>query len=282
MEQNKSSAEEIDLIYIFKSRMHYVLDYFKKLHRNRSLFLSIFFTVALLGIAMRFIIPKKYYTDALLISHNIPADFVMVNYLQSLANDKNDNALAKELGIPRDQARSITHISANRMDSAFRFSETDRTGSIMKINLIVKNTSVIPQVQDGIKQYLETNEYSSKKRQTKQRMLESLKNELISKSKSLDTLKETSSNGILSRSTENGIILEKAVNPVNINILQLDYYKQLLEIENDLEMLKNIEIVQPFLKSELDGYPLYRVIFAYFVLAGFILALLLTPIFGKK
>lgn len=113
-------------------------------------------------------------------------------------------------------------------------------------------------------------------------MLESLKNELIRRSRSLDSLKVTESNSLVTRSTENGVIVEKAVNPLNINQLQLDYYKQRLEIEEELDMLKNIEIVQPFLKNEMYSYPSYRLIFAYFLLGALILALVLTPLMGKK
>lgn len=111
---------------------------------------------------MRFIVPKKYFTDALIISNNVPADFVMVNYLQSLASDKNAGALAKELGIPPKSAKSVTHISAMRMDSVFRFSEKDPKGSIIKINLVIRDIDLIQKVQDGIMHYLKTNEYSSK------------------------------------------------------------------------------------------------------------------------
>ncbi|MEJ7736762.1 MAG: hypothetical protein WKF97_04980 [Chitinophagaceae bacterium] len=282
MEQNKSSAEEIDLIYYFNMLKHNALKYIRVLQRNSRLFLSIFFIIALLGVAMRFIVPKKYFTDALIISNNVPADFVMVNYLQSLASDKNAGALAKELGIPPKSAKSVTHISAMRMDSVFRFSEKDPKGSIIKINLVIRDIDLIQKVQDGIMHYLKTNEYSSKKRLAKQRMLESLKNELIRRSRSLDSLKVTESNSLVTRSTENGVIVEKAVNPLNINQLQLDYYKQRLEIEEELDMLKNIEIVQPFLKNEMYSYPSYRLIFAYFLLGALILALVLTPLMGKK
>lgn len=282
MEQNKSSTEEIDLIFYFNRLKHYVLYYFRRLQRNRRLFLTIFFSIALLGLAMRFIIPKKYFTEALIISHNIPADFVMINYLQSLASDKNAFLLSKELGIPIKSAKGVAQISAVRMDSIFRFSQSDQTGAIIKINLAIKNIDIIPKVQDGIVHYLKTNEYSVKQRLTRERMLESLRNELIRKNKSLDSLSGTESNSIISRSTENGLILEKAVNPVNVNQLQLEYYKQQLEIENDLDMLKNIEVVQPFLTNEIDSYPSYRWIFAYFVLAGLLLAFVLTPLIGKK
>lgn len=49
MEQNKSSAEEIDLIYYFNMLKHNALKYIRVLQRNSRLFLSIFFIIALLA-----------------------------------------------------------------------------------------------------------------------------------------------------------------------------------------------------------------------------------------
>jgi hypothetical protein len=59
------------------------------------------------------------------------------------------------------------------------------------------------------------------------------------------------------------------------------FYQGQKEIEEQLMLLQNIEILQPFLKIKASNYPDYNKIFFYSVLIGLVLALLIAPLAGR-
>jgi hypothetical protein len=76
----------------------------------------------------------------------------------------------------------------------------DTTASAFKIYLTVNDASSIPIIEEGLKNFLENNEYSLKRKQAKRQTLEAMKNDYIQKIKGLDSLKDILNTTIVPRS----------------------------------------------------------------------------------
>jgi hypothetical protein len=63
--------------------------------------------------------------------------------------------------------------------------------------------------------------------------------------------------------------------------LQEDYYRQQLDIEAELALLRNIEVVQPFFRSNNSNYPDFNELFFYSLLIALLMGLIITPLVGS-
>jgi len=60
------------------------------------------------------------------------------------------------------------------------------------------------------------------------------------------------------------------------------YYREQLSIDQALATIDNIEIIQPFFKTNQANYPHYNRLLAYFFLASMVLAFLVVLLFGRN
>ena len=304
---NKSS-DEIDLLYFFNPLIRGFRNfqsgfslYMHRLQRKRFIFVSIFLVIALIGFLLRYFIPKYYKTNAIFISYNLPADFcsIMIDNLQTLTSSSSNTAiLARQLNISEKSASDIHSISTESLDSLSVLDEKDTTvsvakpnetiqyayhtlGSPFRINLIVKTNANITEIQNGLQYFLENNEFSLKRKEAKRKTLEALKNNFILRGKSLDSLKGIVNSFIIPRRTEQGSVLGEPVSPIQVYELQEDYYRQQLDIEAELALLRNIEVVQPFFRSNNSNYPDFNELFFYSLLIALLMGLIITPLVGS-
>jgi hypothetical protein len=271
MNKQPNNSEEIDLLYFFNPLIQGTKRYFQKLRRNLFLFLGILLACSAIGYSLKFFLPKYFRTNAIFVSY-LPADFSssMINDLQNLIdNNQNASELAELLRISPASASTIKNLSTQPLDSLSYMNKKDTTASAFKIYLTVNDASSIPIIEEGLKNFLENNEYSLKRKQAKRQTLEAMKNDYIQKIKGLDSLKD-----ILN-------ILGEPISPIDVYALMQKFYQGQKEIEEQLMLLQNIEILQPFLKIKASNYPDYNKIFFYSVLIGLVLALLIAPLAGR-
>ena len=102
------------------------------------------------------------------------------------------------------------------------------------------------------------------------------------KLQSLDSLKKIVNSSIIPRSEGKGIILGEPVDPVSVYQAEIGYFREQLSIDQALATIDNIEIIQPFLKSNQTNYPQYNRLMKIFFLASLIIAGLAVLIFGKR
>jgi hypothetical protein len=298
--KNNKSSDEIDLLYFFsplirgfRNLQSGFIGYMHNLQRKRFIFVSIFLLIAIIGFLLRYFIPKYYKTNAILISYNLPADFcsIMIDNLQPLTSSlSNTPILAQQLNIPESLAAGIHSISSESLDSLSIINEKDSTGSAFrmnttgsafKINIVVKPKTNISEIQKGLQYFLENNEFSLKRKEAKRKTLEALKNNFILRGKSLDSLKGIVNSFIIPRRTEQGSVLGEPVSPIQVYELQEDYYRQQLDIEAELALLRNIEVVQPFFRSNNSNYPDFNELFFYSLLIALLMGLIITPLVGS-
>ena len=284
MEKRPHTSEEIDLLYFFNPVIKGVKSYVNKLRRGIFLFAAIFIIFTAIGYSLRFVFPKYFRTNAIFVSY-LPADFSssMINNLQNLIeNSKNISVLAEQLKISPASASTIKGLSTEAMDSLSYMNIRDSTASAFKVYLTVSDPNSIPIFQEGLKSFLEDNEYSLKRKEAKRQTLEAMKNDYIEKIKGLDSLKNILNTTIVPRSTGQGVILGEPISPIDAYEMMQNFYKGQKEIEEQLALLQNIEILQPFLRINASNYPDYNKLFFYSILIGIAMALLITPLVVKQ
>jgi hypothetical protein len=292
METHNRNSDEIDLAYFFRPlgkglrKINTAFgNYLDKLGRNLFLFIFIFLVIAALGYCLRYILPKSYSANAVFVSYNLPAGFCseMVNNLNGLIKDhENASILATELTISPAQASSIRSVSSMQMDSITTLDREDTTASAFKIRLIVGDYRNIPDIQKGLENYLENNSFARKRKEAHLRTLTDLRSDLLTRINNLDSLKAILSRSVVPRSSGQGIILGEPVSPIQAYQVQRDYFKQLKDIEEKLSLLRNVEVVQPFLQISTPNYPNFSRYFLISLIIGLAVALILTPLFGWR
>jgi hypothetical protein len=292
METRNRNAEEIDLLYFFnplfrglKRMGRGFYNYLLLLKRNFLLFSTIFIVIAALGYGLRYVLPKSYKTSAIFVSYNLPASWCteLVNSLNSFTgNGQKAKALAEQLKISLPSASTIHSISADSLKNLNGLDTVYSTAFAFEVNILVKDKEALPEIQKGLQAYLETNPFSLKRKEARQKKLEDLRRDLVMRINSLDSLKEVLSKNIVSSTGKQGIILGVPVSPVEAYQVQREYYRQLKDLEEKLSLLQNIDVVQPFIMADAPNYPDFRKIFLYAALIGLLAALLATPILGRR
>ncbi|MBX9782806.1 MAG: hypothetical protein K2X48_05845 [Chitinophagaceae bacterium] len=211
--------------------------------------------------------------------------------LNELMSNRSNVLLANRLQISLEAADAIRSISATvKKDILFAKEKNadtsnhllDISNHLLLITIRLSYPKFIDTVQNSLVRFLENNPYSVRRKEIKRTSLNLLKANLLKKAQSLDSLKSIVNSSIVPRSSGQGIILGEPVNPVSIYQAEITYYKEQLKVDEELALIENIEVVQPFLKINISNYPNYNDISLYFLFGGAIFAFIYVSIRGKK
>lgn len=291
-EIRRPDTDEIDLFTFLKPVGKAIKDlftgtrnYIRLLYNHFLLLIALILVFAALGFCVRFILPGLYRTEAVLSSHEIPSKLciLMLNNLQEMsATKKNKSVLAKSLNITAEQAATVSTIEAALMKDSFFVNDKDTVRNFFSVTLKCSNPAYIKDIQNGIVYFLESNDFAIKRKEGKQKMMLELKKSLEAKVKGLDSVKKLVNSSIVPRSTGQGIILGEPVNPVSVYEAEVNYYRELIEIERIMAMPENIEVVQPFIATVKPNFPRFNLILLIFAAAGLALAMIVIPLRAKK
>jgi hypothetical protein len=291
MSEQKQNSAEIDLYYFFKpvgtaiKKIGAAINFaIRKIKANLVTFIIIVILITAAGFSLRYIIQPAYRTQGIFISNILPGKYcsILLKNLNALKGEKNKPVLAHQLKISEEAAGDIQSISMSAMRDTFLIERKDSTLSLFKITLTLKSMQHLDTIQSALVNYLENNEYASKRKEAKRKALLALKANLDGKLQSLDSLKKIVNSSIVPRSEGQGIILGEPIDPVSVYQAELSYYREQLSIDQALATIDNIEIIQPFFKINQTNYPRYNWIAAWFFLASLVIASLIVLLFGKK
>jgi hypothetical protein len=279
-----NNQDEIDLVKAFNSFIKAVARFFKYIFRFfftliDNFYLNIKFIIlitaigTILGTAY-FFIAKPYYESSMTLSSDYFKGELLANSIQNLnevCSEANSQLLASLLEISVAKAKSIKSIEISPVISQnFRMlldlysSDEQYEGKLdslllyndqsnFQLNVEVYDTAALKGLDTVLANYIKSNEYVKKRIEVDRVNLLSLKNKLIRDSGSLDTLKRNiaasiKSSGDAGRSGTNNVILgEKNVNPIEIYEQDLALYSQRQEIERQLALNAEIEIIEKFI-----------------------------------
>ena len=292
MEEKKpASSAEIDLLYFLKPLNNGIKSvgktiryYFLLWKNNLVLFFSIVILITLMGFSMRYVIKPAYQTTGFFISNFLPAKYceILISNINGLQKEQNFSALSKELNIPVDAAGTIKSIKLSHVPDTFAFDNRDTTISLFSIQMVLTNMDHLDTIQKGVINYLETTPYAMRRKNAKMKTLTAMRQSIIEKLKSLDSLKQIVNNSITPRSQGQGIILGEPVNPIPVYQAEMSYYRDQLRIEEQLFSIDNIEVLQPFFKTNYYNYPNFQKYLIYSFLLSIIIATLTVLLIGKR
>ncbi len=291
MSDQKQNTAEIDLYYFFKpvgtalkkTGMAFK-QAAKKIRANIIVFAIIVVVLSLAGYSLRFILKPAYKTEGIFISNILPGKYcsMLLKNLNGLKGEKNKPVLADRLKISREAASDIQSISMSTMRDTFLIERKDSTLSLFKITLLLRSVQHLDTIQWALVNYLENNEYALKRKEAKRKALQSMKENLDSKLRGLDSLKKIVNSSIIPRSEGKGIILGQPIDPVSVYQAEISYYREQLSIDQSIATIDNIEIIQPFFKINQTNHPRYNLIAAWFFIASLVIASLVVLMFGRK
>lgn len=292
-EKAQGKNEEIDLFHFLKpvvelsKRIWRTFSiHFRMLYMFRIAALLIFLSIAAIGFSTRYWLPKAYKTEGLFVSQVLPGSYcsMMIAQLNDVVSSGANNAIvAEQLGVNEAVVGDLKSMHVIAIDDTLFAKQADTTFSPFRIELVLWNMQHLEDIQKGILNYLETSEYAEKRLSARKKSLIALKQEYKSRRSSLDTLKRIVNNSVTPRSEGRGIIFGEPLNPVLVYDAEKNYYDTELKVTEDLAVLRNIDVIQSFLKRNDYNYPDFSFIFLNFVIAGFIVSIIATPfLFSKK
>jgi hypothetical protein len=295
-DRHQAGSPEIDLLYFlrpvgnfFRGVANAIAGYFRLLAHNKLTFAIIWIAVTVAGYSLRYILPKGYETEGVFISHGLPIKFCdeIITNVNKYSGGKNKTSLlSQRLAISPKAAASISSIKMEPMIDSFFVGKRDSIMGVpmamFRIRLVTKDTGFIDEIQAGLVGLLENNEYSTKRRQSRKAALISLKDQLAIKMQTLDSVSNLVNSSIMPRGSGQGIVLGEPISPVSVYQAQLDYFRERTRIDEELAIIKNIEVLSPFFKISYSNFPRFDILLMQFFLFGLAAALLITPFIGRR
>ena len=293
MEQKRpNSSEEIDLLYFFrpvgnafKRLLSFIHDYVRLVAYNRYLFALILLVGSIGGYCLRYIIKPNYKTSAILISEMLPSRYctALLSNLNELRRPGNIPELAKTLHIGLDAAYQIQGIEASASPrDTFALEKRDSSMSVFKVTLTLTEVNNLDEIEKGIVNYLENNEYVNKRKEARIKNMLAQLADLDQKLRSLDSLRQIVNSSVIPRSQGQGIILGEPINPVSVYQAEMAYLRDRLNLQERLSTIEHIEVLQPFLRVHEHNNPDYEKMVTYAFIASFLFGLAIMPFIGRK
>lgn len=286
------SSEEIDLFTIFQSIKRGIAGFVHSIGQLIDFCLKNTKTLLLfcvIGVAMAvglFFLKKKVYTSELTLSHNRLNNsecYSLINGLTKLIENPgrgNEETLANELNIAIDDVRQIKNIAAKSLNESLEKKYKDSAFVILpfKIEVRIYDPAILDDLQTGILNYLEANEFASKRKEIDKKYLERYEEKIRKEITEIDSLKQLVDQSIVPRAGGNGIILGEPIDPVKVYQAGLDLYKIQLNIDEQKQLNNSFEVMIGFSPAVPSSGLLYFIFWGG--LSSFFAGLLW--LFGKK
>ncbi len=248
MENNRS--DEVDLTSIFASIKKVFLNLFQWLgdlvrFALQNIKTLLVFIILGVGISIGlFFLVKPVYHSSLTMSHTRLNNGQCMDLINGLTktSDK-DTILVKKLGLDFKVAKQIKSILYKSINTD---SDSLLNSSNFKIEVKVYNKKILDSLQMRILNFLEANEYASKRKQINRLYIDKIEEKLASEIVGVDSLKRIVNKSILPRSMGNGIILGESVDPVKVYQEGLNLFKSQLSLNEQRELNNSFEVVVGF------------------------------------
>lgn len=307
--QQAKPSDEIDLIELFnrigngiKKAFNWVLDlvisFFLLLLRKSLWIISFMFIGIFVGYFFYSSSPR-YYSSEMVASSNSMNNGVIVNsinLLEELFKNKNYNAIASYLFISSKDAEKIKSIDAyygidiNRdgltdyVDYDRKYNPIDtskrRVSNIFYLKISVYDETVFSNIRDGIKKYINTNQYVLQNNDVRKQQINSMVEEYKNEIEKLENLQKVQYTELPKMQKSSGgqmiVLNEKEVKLYHNDIIAL--YNKKLELEKELAINPDpITVIQDFTQLSKVDNPLIKFLKIWvivFMVLGFCISIL--------
>lgn len=255
---NNTKREEIDLLFVLRSIKQGIAGLLNGILRlidfsvRNIVVLSVFVIVAAgigFGISYK---NRPYYKSELSISHSRLDNYycaIMIENLNFMIDPDTDNeALAARLHMDKKDAKEIRQLVYKPLNTniAKQYSDSMKVLIPFKVEAEVYSNSILPALQKGIMDYLESNEHAQKIKEIETRSLEKIELKIREEVKEIDSLKQIVNQSIVTRGTGNGIVYGEAVDPVSIYNRGMLSYERLIGLNTRKIMNNSFEVMVGF------------------------------------
>jgi|GEM_PF-2904593 hypothetical protein len=253
--------EDLDILIVGKSIKNGIVNFFKSLawlidfSLKKALILSLFVVVAVSASLTLYYFQKPYYKSELSVSH-IRLDnyycYEMIRNLNSLLNEERGNSeLADELKVRPEVAKAVRNIlyAPANLNLARQYSDSMEVLLPFKVEVEIYDNEILPELQTGIMNYLESNEYASKLKQIETQSQNQVEQRIKDEIKEIDSLKLLVNQSIVPRGQGNGIILGEPIDPVSIYTRAMLSYEKLMKLNKEKEFNNSFQVMVGFHKS---------------------------------
>lgn len=233
-----ASGDEIDLGLL-------LLKIIKKIKKNFKVVLSFLIFGLLCGLAYFFTSQPKY-ESTMVVNSKILTENNATNLLESLQeliDDKYYTLLASQLKIEDSVAEKVYEINVDALNEGEDESET-KEQVFLQIAVTVSDTGILPQLEKGIINFLENNQYANRRVSLKRERFTALITETQEEINQIDSLKNKVDAGLLLQGQGANVVM---MEPVNIYTASIALFEKKQDYIEQLELANSIHLVKGFI-----------------------------------
>jgi hypothetical protein len=244
MSENRNQATPSDEIDLLELLARIVLT----IKNNYTLIIGAFLIGAVLGVGYTQIVPKTY-ESSMLVSTDILNQSIsktLVEDINKLIGEGNLGTLSNKLNLSEREASTLGKLE---IKSTVEKSDgiTKEAKNYLTITCQVRDNTIWPNLQRGLLNYLESNEYVKirvdQNRKYYNQIIEKIDKELID----LVELKITINSGKISQTGKDNLVL---FDPTTVNSKILELNKEKIKLQNALETVNKFQLVDGFIVFE--------------------------------
>ena len=247
MDENRqitsSQSDELDLLNVVSKASSFLQKFGK---------IIIFFSIGglLLGIAFYLLLPKQYESKLILHSSILTneEEIEIIKTWNDLLGKREYAFLSSAMNVSPSLLERVTKISATEIQKLY--SEKNPNGFI--VNVIVLDTAILDDLEDGIIHGLENSYYVKERVETKKANLNDLISKVSQEITNLDSTKKTVTNIITNKNKSTSSLL---IDVSGINSEWIDLNEKLLDYKEELKFIGAVQVLQSFNKSNKSEDP---------------------------
>lgn len=263
MENNRQ--EDVDLMYLLRSLKGIIFNIYKAiigliLFSIKKMVTLLFFIMICVGLALSlYLVREPLYESQLCVSHTrLTNDYCyeLITGLDSYINKKENNSrLAKKLSLDLESAKKIRKISYEplSLNIAQRYGDSTRVLLPFKVEVEISDNSILPELQEKLLNYLESNKYVSQVKEIDRQTLLQTEARLDKEIENLDSLKRILDKSLIPQTSGTGIILGEPINPVTVYDISLKLYEKKLQLIEKQKLNDSFYVMVDFQENKDSG-----------------------------
>ena len=289
MDNSSKTEDEVNLSIVFNKIKKFFSDIGQAFAnsflfiKQKIAFLSVFSVFGILiGVGLTFVMKPIYISYLTISSNSLNNQFCkdMIDVLELAIKDDAPELLAKELNIEVSSAIEIKKIEFVNYDEKLAKKYADRDTVVLglpfKIKASVSNISVFDTLQKALVNYLESNEYSLKRKAIKKENIELMQQKLNNEIHQLDSLKFIVVSNLLPRGNNSGFVFGQPLDPINIYKEGINLFQANLNLNSELILSDNIQVIQYFMPRKKPDSPRLLLNIAICGAAAFLFGLIIA------
>jgi len=238
-----SQSDELDLLNLVRKAWFFFQKFGKTI---------IFFSIGgfVLGIAFYLLLPKQYESKLILHSSILTneEEIEIIKTWSDLLGKGEYASLANTWNVSQSLLSGVFEISAREIQKLY--SEKNPNGFI--VNVMVLDTAILKNLQDGIIYGLENSYYVKERVETKKENLNDLISKVTQEITNLDSTKKTVTDIIRNKNTSTSSLL---IDVSGINSEWVELNEKLLDYKEELKFIGAVQVLQSFNKSSKPEEP---------------------------